>query len=248
MTINQTAQAEVGATGWRYVVIGLAAAFSGTLLKWMQSAEETNVLVTALLYVAMTLLPAVLTYFLLARDQERKLHEVSRTLRSAMERMADLKRVVDIEKNYYANEKLIAVERRVLEATGSSMMEVAELVSAFDDKDIAHVKLKERFRVHAKSILTFRRAFQFEVESNFKEIGQVEHEFDEMPHDVRDQRIYESGRARTERLSQRYELGAIASNIQLLTDRASENAQLASETHQKLVERLDGTQGVINEQ
>lgn len=226
---------------WRYMAIGFAAALSGTLLKWLQGLGDVNVFISALVYLMITLLPAALTYFLLAREQEKKLDEVVNTLNSAKVMLSDLRRVFEIEKNYYANEKLLNVERRVIEETGSSMQEVAELVSAFGDSEIAHVKLKERFRLHAKSILTFDRAFQFEVEQNFKSISQVEHEFSLMSHDERDQYIYQSGKDRTEKLAQRYQLGSVVENIRLLTDRSSELQRFASDTHKEIVGKLGVT-------
>lgn len=232
-------QAASGGGIWRYVAIGLAAALSGTVLKWLQGLGETNVLVTSVIYLLVTLIPAALTYFLLAREQEKKLADVVRTLGVAIDKLKDVRRVVEIEKNYYANERLLNVERRVIEETGSSMQEVAELVSAFADSDVAHVKLKERFRLHAKSILTFDRAFQFEVEQNFKHIGKVEHEFSQMPHDQRDHLIFTSGRDRTEQLTERYGLGTVVANIRRLTDQSSEVKRLATATHQGVVDVLD---------
>jgi hypothetical protein len=121
------------------------------------------------------------------------------------------------------------------------MQEVAELISAFGDNDVAHVKLKERFRLHAKSIITFDRAFQFEVEQNFKNISQVENEFSQMPHDERDELIYNSGRNRTERLTQRYQFGSVIEDIRLLTNRSSEIKRLASDTHEGIVKTLEST-------
>lgn len=224
---------------WRYVAIGFAAAASGTLLKWIQGFGETNVLITSFAYLVITLLPAVLTYIFQARDQERKLGEVVSSLDQAKIQLSELRRAFEVEKNYYANERLLNVERRVIEETGSSMQEVAELVSAFGDNDVAHVKLKERFRLHAKSIITFDRAFQFEVEQNFKNISQIENEFVQIPHDQRDEIIYESGRYRTERLAERYQLGSVVDGIKVLTDRSVEIKLLAATTHEGVIKTLD---------
>ncbi|QWP75783.1 hypothetical protein J5226_19550 [Lysobacter sp. K5869] len=223
----------------KYVFIGLAAALSGTFLKWVQGVGESNVFITSLAYLLFTLLPAVLTYIFLARDQEKKLNEVVNSLDSAKNQLSELRRVFEIEKNYYANERLLNVERRVIEETGSSMQEVAELVSAFGDNDVAHVKLKERFRLHAKSIITFDRAFQFEVEQNFKNISHVENEHAQIPHDKRDEIIYESGKDRTEKLSQRYQLGTVLEGIKTLTDRSAEIKRLAAMTHEGVIKALE---------
>lgn len=226
---------------WRYIAIGLSAATGGTLLKWIQSVDQINVFITALLYLLVMLIPAAVTYFLLAKEQEKKLNDVINFVAIGRQKLTDLQRIFEVEKCYYANERLLNVERRVIEETGSSMQEVAELVSAFGE-DTAHVRLKERFRVHAKSILTFDRAFKIEVEQNFKSIAKIENEFLQMPHAEREERIFSDGRDRAKRLSERHELDQVVEKIRSLTDRSTEMTRLASDTHDGVMKALESGQ------
>jgi len=238
---NVSATNESGGGVFKFIGIGLAAAASGTLLKWFQEVGGANVFVNIIVHTFIVLLPAAITYYLLSREQEKNLGQVIKILDKAMLGLKDLRRVTEIEKNYYANERLLNLERRVIEETGSSMQEVAELVSAFDDGNTLQVRLKERFRLHAKSILTFHRAFSVEVEQNFKNVSQIENEYTPLPHDQRDELVYSTGKERADRVSQRFNLQRIVTSLEQLTAQSNAMGVLADQKHREIVEKLNVT-------
>jgi len=228
------------ATGYlKFVAIAFATAASGVLIKLFQGVGDTNVLVSTIVHTLIVLMPAAITYFMLSREQEKRLDQVVSTLKDCELAMKDLKRVSDIEKNYFANDQLLRLERQVIESTGSSMHEVAELVAEFDDESTAHVRLKERFKVHAKSIQTFHRVFSIEVEGNLRTVAQIENEFAEIPHDERDQLHYTRGQERAERVFQRHNLQGIVDGVTRITEENKKLGALADEKTRAILQTVN---------
>jgi hypothetical protein len=215
-------------------------ALSTLALRWFQQAGDPNALVSLLIHTLLVLIPAGVTYFFLSRAQEKRLSRVSATLVSLDLTLKDLRRVVEIEKNYYANERLIDVERRVIQETGSSMQEVAELVADLDDGSSLQIRLKDRFRLHVKSLFTLTQAFAFEVEQNYKKAGEIENEFSILSKDQREERVHATGKQRAERMAERYNFKPIMEGLAVrLTQKSDEIKKLATAKRDQMLTQLD---------
>jgi hypothetical protein len=238
-------------TGWgglfQTIAIAASVALSTLALRWFQDAGDANALVSLLIQTLLILIPAGVTYFFLSRTQEKRLDIVASKLGLLEIQLKDLRRVTEIEKNYYANDRLIDVERRVIQETGSSMQEVAELVAALDDGSPLQIRLKDRFRLHVKSLFTLTRAFSFEVEQNYKKAGEIENEFVLLNKDQREALVHATGKERAERVAERYDFKAIMDGLtDRLTQKSNEVERLASTKRDEMLEQLGPADGGNN--
>lgn len=227
----------------KYIGVGLAVALSGTLLKWFQGTGDVPILVSLMVHILIVLIPAATTYYLLSKTQETKIVQIIEALDSVSNSLKQLKRVSEIEKHYIANDQIIELERRIITETAGTMQEVAEIASEFNDNNSPiQVRLKERLKTHAKSILTFHNTFKVAVENNLKKIAEIEHEYTEIPHSERNDLIHQTGEDRVNKIYGRHGLNGVIEDLDRIGKLSIEMGKMAENEHRHVIDTLDGKQ------